>query len=250
MRILLLSFGLIFLSSKALSAPITFTGAELAALPGGSFPTGTQSIIGDSLRFNPTASDVVLYRLDLNSFALDPNNINISVNVDRLLDDAGSADQDIRIGIYDGQNFFNTTFIDLSSPQSIRPENQVDTVNASVTQLTSNLLRDIGPFIPSAIGSVAQLDVTIRATPTSTTIIGEVNQGGGFATTTSRVLDVNANLSLLIVNQTFRENHIINSLSLSSGPTAVVEPASLGITGLGLLGFGLFRRRLLNSSPA
>jgi len=250
MRVFLTILGLCFFSIPALATPVTFTGAELANLPGASFPTGGQSLSGDGLRLDLTVQNAVLYRLDLSNFIVDPSNISITVQAVRLLDDSGfDANQDVFIGLYDGQNFFNTQFFDVPNPQRIGPQNRVDLLNASETQFIPGSFTQQGSTTSSPIGSVARLDVTIRATPTSTTIIGDINQTGGVTSSPSTLLNTNSTLSLIIAGNTLGGNHLINSLTFNSGvsgPTAVVEPGAVGGMALGLLalGLGLYRRRL------
>lgn len=248
MRALILSLGLAFVSSPSLSTPVTFTGAELAGLPGAEFPTGGQSIVGDGLYFDPTLLNAVLYRLPLNDFITDPNNIGISVNMSRLFNDGGNADQDFRFGIYDGQRIFDTFFIDVAT--QLQPANRVDVPNASETQNVTNLIHINGPLYSAPIGSIAQLDVTIQAGPTSTTIISEVNQAGAFTSSVPYVLDTAADLSLIFLGNNLGENYLINSLTFTSGvsfPTAVPEPRALAglALGLGMLGFSFYRRRFV-----
>jgi len=249
MRSLILILGFISLPTQVLSAPITFTGTELSTLPGASFPTGGNATVGDDLRFDPTLFGAVLYRLDLSDYVVDTNDIGFSLTFTRLLNDGGDLDQDISIGIYDGQTFFNAVFDGEPSDQA-RPQHRVDALNATETQLAPVTFLRFGAFTPSPGDSLVQLDVTLRATPSETTLISEVNSAGAISSTVSTVLQANSGLSLLIIGNETNENHLINSLTFTSGislPTTVPEPGAMGglALGLGMLGFSFYRRRFI-----
>lgn len=251
MKQIALIFAFLSVSTPATAMPISFTGAELASLPGASFPTGGQSVVGDGLRFDPTLTSAALYRLSLNQLDVDPSNIGISVNVDRLLRDDGIVDQDFFVGIYDGQNYFNAFFQDTVS-QVIEAQSRIDRLNASEDQGVSNSFLGSGPFISSPVGSVAQLNVVVQATAVSTTIAHSVNQSGASAFSAPTALNVNGDLSLVILGDQLGENYFINSLTFTNGvsvPTAVPEPgALLGLAlGLLMLGVGLYRRLSISS---
>jgi len=248
MRFLVLTLGLLSFSTPAPAVPISFTGAELANLSSASFPTGGQRIVGDSLRWDPTILRAVLYRLPLDGFVIDPSNIGISAITTRLRTDQNGLDQDISFGIYDGQNLFNIFFVDSNSSQSVRAQNRIDSLDASERFFVPGSFVESGPLISSPIGSVVQLDTTIQATATGTTLIGEFNQSGATTSTFSPVLNLSGTLSLVILGSNTNENHLLRSLTFTSGvslPTAVAEPGALGGLALGLatLGFGVFRRR-------
>jgi len=230
----------------ASAAPLSFTGAELTTLTGASFPTGGQTIIGDSLRFDPTILRPILYRLDLSDFNVDPSEIAISVQVTRLLSDGGALDNDFHIGIYDGQTYFHSIFLDIIPPNLARRHFASSLIDGG-TSFESSMLPGQSAEIVAPAGEFAQYDVTIRATPTFTEILSDANQSGSFSNQTSTLLDNNAGLSLVFAGQNIAENYLVNSLTFTRGvslPTAVPEPSALAGLGLGFLGFaGLMRRR-------
>lgn len=246
MKTVLLLLGLISLSTSALAAPITFTGAELATLNGASLPTGQERIIGNSLRFDPVPGFSVLYRLSLDGFTVDPNGVGVSVDLTRLLRDDGIADQDIYIGLYDGQNFLNTFFVDTTNTD-YAAQNRLDTLAIDETTIALGSILGTGAFTSSPIGSVAQLDVFIRALPSGTEIIGNVNQAASVSSTTATRLDFDRGLSLIIAaDNEPGEVYQIDALTFTSGvsfPTAVPEPGALGGMAFGLLALGLGRYR-------
>lgn len=249
MRSLILSLGFLSFSLPVLSAPITFTGAELANLSGASFPTSGQSIVGDGLRFDPTIFGAVLYRLDLDNFVIDPTDISFSLAFKRLPNDLGEPDQDIFVGIYDGLNVFNTV-VDGRPNEQFRLIHRIDGLNVTETQLGSSFFDQAGPVIALPIIPLFELNVTIRATPTNTTLISDVNGSGGISSTVSNLLGTSAGLSLLIIGNEINENHLISSLTFNTGiglPTTLPEPGPLiGLAlGLGVLGFSFYRRRFV-----
>lgn len=259
MKIVLLVLGLITVSTPALTAPITFTGAELAALPGASFPTGGQTIDGDILEFNPTVHRAVLYRLDLSGFIVDPSQIGISVITQRLLSDSNSLDQDIRIGIFDGQNYISAFFGDIDQSSYVNG-NQLIQLSPDETVLSAlTNLGTLGPRIPVSIGDFIRLDATIRILQNGTEITSAVNQSLGETDLSPVQLNINGPLSLIIAGDNVNENNRITSLTFTSGvslaappppppppppPATVVEPGALGGMMLGLTAIGFYRRRL------
>lgn len=235
------------LMAPARATLISFTGAELVGLPGASLPSGGGTVIGDDLRFDLPRSFGVLYRLELADFISDPNEIGISVNYTRLLNDANGIDQDLFIGIYDGQTIFSVASGD-GATTDISVVTTLANLASSGLAATNVSLLEGGVITPAPIGSVAQLDILIRANPTSTDIIGEVNSSGPTATQVSNIFNVNGNLSLLIFgDDDLGENYLINSLTLTNGaaaPADIPEPGTLAGLGLGILSIaGLIRRR-------
>lgn len=253
MKYFVLILSLFSVPTSAFAVPITFTGAELAALPGASFPTGGQSIVGNSLRIDIRRITGILFRLDLNQFVVDSSNIGISVNTTRLRRDDGRQDQDIYIGIHDGQHFFSTFFVDNITPDIV-VQNRVHAFSRSALTLSNIRFADIGPRTVFDVDTRPQLNLTVRATPSATLITSQVNQGQSFTSTSPVGLNRNAGLSLLFAGDQSGENYLINSLTFTSGvsfpappapPAAVPEPSALGGLALGMmaLGFGLYRRK-------
>lgn len=248
MRYLLLALSLVTLSTQALATPVTLTGAQLANLPNVQFPNGGQSISGSGLRFDITRNNGVIYRLPLNDFITDAGNISFSLAYERLLRDDGGLDQDFFIGIYDDENFFNSAAVD-TSLQQVEIQNRVSGLSAAEDILVGSSVIDLGPQIAAPIGTVAQLDVSIQATPTGTTLSVSLNQSGAFITPTTTFLDPSG-LSLIIVGNSLGENFIFNSLTFTNGvnipasPTAAIsEPAAFGGLALGLMTLGAQQRR-------
>lgn|GEM_PF-355664 len=245
MKRLLLTLGLITLSTPALATPVSYTGIELAALSGANFPNGGQSFVGDGLRVDPAFDNAVLFRLDLDDFVVDPSDIGISINLQRLLNDNSFTDQDIRIGIFNGTDFFHTFFFDNNVAQ-FRPVNSVASLNGGETGLGTTSGIDTGPIVAAPFGAVAQLEVTIQATGSSTTIISEINQTGAFSSLSTDQLGIGGGLSLILIGNNSAENYLIDRVTFTSGvsvPTSVPEPGGLGLAFMGLTALGLYRRR-------
>lgn len=245
MKRLLLILSFTTFISPAISAPITFTGAELASLPGASFPTGGQIINGDSLVFtDPGVETGVLYRLDLSPFTLATQRIDFTLNVTRLNDDFGRVGQDWRIGLFDGQNFFHVFFSENDFGE-FTTFFRANTLSPDETALEGGAT--FGSFGRiSGISATTRLRVVIGAGPTATSVFasvfGTTLRGGSTNITTNQTND----LSLLIVGNEISQNYQIDSLTFNEGvslPTDIPEPSTFGATLMGLTVLGLYRRR-------
>lgn len=245
MKYLVLALTLATISSQTSATPVTFTGAELANLPGVTFPSGTQSIIGNGLRLENLTGDGVIYRLPLDGFSIDPTNIGLSISYEQSLRTDGIADQDLFLGIYDGAHYFSSVAIDFF-PEMLELQNRVSILSVAEDRLATRTFREIGPHLTFNTGTTAQFDVSIQATPSGTLISGAFNGSGPFVSSTPTLFDSGGNLSLLIAGNSPGENFLINSLTFTSGlsgPTAISEPSMFGGLALGLMTLGLYRRR-------
>lgn len=248
MKHLALGISLATFSTPALATPISFTGAEFASLPGISFPSGTRSIIGDSLRIDGNRNFHATVVLPLTQFDVDPGNFELQLNVTRLLNDSNFEDQDLHVYLSDGRNLFGGTFADFSTSVFVRIRQ--DELNRNDQSFIDGELLGVSQFTPVAVGSDYLATLSVRATATETTITGNINNGAVNFTRTSTVL-FNSNgvgLALVLGSSNLNQNYLINSVTFSEGvgaPTAVSEPGAFGGLALGLttLGFGLYRRR-------
>lgn len=243
--------SLVFLFTTAASAtPLSFTGAEFINLPGVSFPSGTRTIVGDSVRFDSTIDNAVMYRLPLDGFVVDRGEISFSLSFTRLLTDFGSVDFDFYVGIFDGQSAFGSFFInsDTASDRALARSRNYE-LTPDETFLSTILSGNQGSEVFFPAGQTRQTQVSITQTPSGNNVIGSINGAGGATLVTGNSYDPNGSLSLILVgNQPF-ENYLFNSLTFTSGvalpePQAVPEPGALAGLGLGLLGLGLRRRRM------
>lgn len=250
MKRLALILGLATFSTPALAAPISFTGAELANLPGITFPTGTQTIIGDSLRIDATLGNSVIASLPLSQFNVDVRDFEVQINVTRLLNDASNADQDYEIYLSDGLNLFGGHFVDIGD--IIQARIRRDELNSDRQIVMFKDLLAEASNVPVSINSSYLATIGVQSTATSTTITTEVNNGASSITASTPILfnASNGGPSLALFSNSPSENYQINTVTFTRGvsvPTAVAEPGALGGLALGLatLGFGVFRRRFV-----
>jgi len=249
MKSLTLILGLATLSTPALAAPVSFTGAEFANLSGITFPTGTQTIIGNSLRIDATNTNSVIASLPLDQFNADVSNFEVQIDITRLFDDNRSADQDLTIYLSDGRNLFGAQFFDATSTD-VRGRVRRDELNSDGQSLISREFFDQSSAVPTAINNSYLATTSVQATATNTIIAGDINNGAvSFTETVSTLFDPsNGGPSLVLISNASIENYQINSVTFTRGvsaPTAVAEPGMLGGMALSLaaLGFGLYRRR-------
>jgi len=246
---LALILGLATFSTPALAMPISFTGAEFAALPGITFPSGTQTIVGDSLRLDATNTNSSIASLPLDQFNVDVSDFEVQINITRLLRDDGTEDHDPVIFLSDGRNLFGGIFADLSAStvfaQARRSELNSDGRSLVFIETLSN-----SSGAPVAFNDSYLATIGVQATPTNTIISVGINNGiASITDTTSTLFDLNnGGPSLVLFSNSFSENYLINSVTFTRGvstPAAVAEPGALGGLALGLatLGFGMFRRR-------
>lgn len=247
MKYLSLVVALTTLSTPALALPISFTGAEFASLPGITFPTGTRTIIGDSLRIDGTSTQAVVASLPLDQFGLNPGGFEVQFNITRLLRDDGNTEQNPFIYLSDGFNLFGATFID--TVEGFGAQIRRDELDSDGQSLNRIEFLGTSPITPVAINSDYLATISIEIGTDGTTITGDVNNGAVRRTaSTTTVFDPgNGAFSLVLGSNSFTENYIINSVTFRevSTVTAVVEPGAFGGMGLGLLtlGLGLYRRR-------
>jgi len=252
MKHLILAAAMTALSAPALASPISFKGAELVSLPNIVFPTGNQTIVGDSLLLNVVGEFSALASLSLDSFNVDVRDFEVQIDVTKLRRDDNVLDQDLRIYLSDGVNVFGGVFVDGS------PDNAGTTrVDARRDELLGDgqsfrFIESVGfsTLAPAAFDNNYLATVRIQAAATQTSITGDINNGAVRITgSTTTLFDPNnGGLSLVIGGSEFGENYLINSVTFTRGvsaPTAVSEPGTLGGLALGLatLGLGLYRRR-------
>lgn len=247
MKSLALASGLLFFSSAVSATPISFTGAELAALPSISFPTGTQTIFGDSLRIDASTRNSAIVRLPFDLFDVDVSDFEVQINFTRLRRDDGLDDHDPTVFLSDGFNLFGAGFGD-SSNNGVNASPRVHSISPDQKSLNFDapLTRSADIVVP--LGSSFLATIRIQSTGISTTITSGFNNGSISATGVSPTLfdPNNGGPSLIIGSNDVNENYQINSLSFTRGvslPTAVPEPNALAGLGIGLLGFSLYRRR-------
>lgn len=238
-------------SPPALATPISFTGAEFAALPGITFPTGTQTIIGASLRLDAAAANSVIASLPLDQFNVDVSDFEVQINITRLLRDDGLGDQDPLIYLSDGRNLFGGVFNDASNI-TVATRARRDELSNDGQSLIEREVFGVSSSIPVALNSSYLATISIKATDTNTTITGDVNNGAASSTGITSTLfnSSNGGPSLILFSKRFNQNYLINSVTFTRGvslPTAVAEPGALGGLALGLatLGLGVYRRRFV-----
>lgn len=247
MKSLFLASGLILFSSAASATPISFTGAELSALPNVSFPTGIQTIVGDSLRIDASARNSVIIRLPFDQFDVDVSDFEVQVNFTRLRRDDGLDDHDPTVFLSDGFNLFGAGFGD-SFDNRLNTSPRVHNINPDQQSLNFDapLIRSADLVVP--IGSNFLATIRIQSTGINTTITSGFNNGSVSVTGVSPTLfdPNNGGPSFIIGSNDANENYRINSVTFTRGVsqlTAVPEPNALAGLGIGLLGFSLYCRR-------
>lgn len=223
------------LLSVADAGTLSFSGADLAASPKATFPSGIPTIVGSSLRFDPTSSAwPILLSLSLASpgeLPSLPATIDISMNLTRL-----TADWDPKIVIGDGTNLVG---INLSDNY---PGITFATLLDGATNASSFSSTLPGPIGFVDIGSSLTLDMAITLFSDSTTVtgtlLGETRSLSGLV-----ALDGLAPLRLALVGDNeLGEQYQLNSVTVSAAWIVPLPPtAMLGAASLALLGF--MRRR-------
>jgi len=247
MRSLFFVLSLIIFNATASAAPISFTGAELLSATGISFPTGTRTVVGDSLQIESTALNSVVARLPLDQFVIDLSDFEVQLNITRTLDIFGAEDSDPSISITDGVNVIQAGFGD-GSGLNFFSAVRTGVLTSDETAFVSRTGLDLSDPTPIAVGSAYTGRFRINATATATFLSADLNGGNApSSATTPTVFDPsNGGLSLLLAGNHVGETYLINSLTFTRGvslATAVPEPNALAGLGVGLLGFSLYRRR-------
>lgn len=254
---LVISLFFVFSAYSANATPITFTGAELAAHEGFSFPNGSHAITGESLFLknnSGTNSEFqVLGSLSLRSFDVDASNIGFSVNFTHLADDQGGGLAGFYVGIADLSHVFGGYVLDHGRPYEFNPR-ELEFLNGGKNAANVNFTPTYSEQYPIPIGNSANFDVLIQATLSATTVIGSIEGRAPITFSRNSALDFNnSDLSLVFISGNIsNDNYQINSVTFTSGvtasngPTAISEPGSIVLTGfggLGLFGFMGWRRR-------
>lgn len=248
MKHIALVLGLATLSTPAFAVPISFTGAEFATLPGITFPTGIQTIVGDSLRIDATNSRSIVAALPLDSFNVDVSDFEVQFNMTRLRRDDGIAEQNPFIYLSDGRNLFGGFFFDV--PLGYRTGARRDELGVDGQSLILRQFLGNTNETPVPVNGDYLATIRIRSSASNTIITSTVNNGLRISSGTTATLfnPGNGGASLLFSSDFFSENYLINSVTFTRGvsaPAAVPEPGALGgmLLGLTTLGFGLYRRR-------
>lgn len=238
-------FNAVTITAKA--APITFTGAELANLPAVSFPSGNQTIIGDSLFLEPgTAFRPIYLALPLDGFNVDRSNIGVSIEITRLADRNGGEDFNFRFGITDGTFGFTNLFFNPATPGSLRPRAEIVRIDTDFTFFPTVTSLGSGAEGAAAVGSTSKLNYTFRATPTTSFVDTSLDQGPVHTGGTSQLLQAGAPLTLIIGGGLLDVDYLINSLTFTNGVTTAVsepEPGQLLLLSFSLLGLSLHLHR-------
>lgn len=249
MKYLALALSLATFSTPALAAPITYTGAEFANLPGIAFPTGVRTIIGDSLRIEATDNNSAIAILALDQFDVDVGDFEVDVNITRIIADDGRLDQNLFIHLSDGRNLFGGVFVD--NIPSVSAQIRRDELSSDGQSLMIREELGSSPSILVDINNSYLATIKVQATNTNTTVRGYINNGISATNigVTSTLFDSrNGGPSLVLSSNDFNHNYLINSVTFTRGvnaSSAVTEPGALGGLALGLatLSFGLYRRR-------
>lgn len=251
MKTTLLALGFISLSAPALANPISFSGAEIAALPNVSFPTSSSSIDGSSLLLGAEAdrANSVLINISLDEFIVDLNNLELRLDLVRLLRDDGAADQNLFVYISDGSNLLGGVFPDNST--SVRFEARPGILNTGGENFSVGPILGASSFLPVSVGSAFSATLSLQAQAGNTVISGRIDTGSATDSatqSTTALLNQGNGLSLILGHNTLGENFQINALTFTNGvsfPTTIPEPGAMGGLGLALfaLGTGLHRRR-------
>lgn len=254
MRYFLILFSFLAFTPTSYATPITFTGAELAALPNATAVGGIHSISGDSLLLTATSNNQILFNLNLSEFILTGEDIGIVANATRLTTTGGIRNSDIRLGVTDTRNYVYAEFDNFSTqPNVLRGHRHGFVTNNGQNFSQFGAIGD-GPIFGYEFGEAANLSVILRPTPGFTQIFSTFNGQGGFTsvTDTNRLDPVFFDLSFTIGGASAGERYQINAVSFFSGvalpePQAVSEPGAFGGLALSLaaMGLGLYRRRFV-----
>lgn len=251
MRSLVLISAILASTASASATPISFTGAELAGFQGITFPTGTPTVIGNSLRIDATATNSVLASIPLSQFTVDPSDFEIQLNLTRLLADSGFRDQDFNVYLSDGLNLFGSIFQDVTNPAIIAGNRRDRLSPDGRTIIFEDAGPGISPFAPVEPGESFLASFSLRQVGGNTEITSTVD---GFSAATGSFAGLfdlsNGGPSLVFAGNSNNENYLINSVTFTRGlspgaPTAVSEPGAIAGLGLGLttLALSLYRRR-------
>lgn len=249
MKCLIVLLSVMMFSTPTLATPVTFTGAELLSFSGVTFPTGTQTVVGDSLRIHATSAFSVVAALSLDQFDVDVSDFEVAIDITRLSRDDGAVDQNPRIFLSDGRNLFGAIFFDTFSTDLV-VETRTEELDSDGQSLIFRDFLGQSPATTVPEGASYLATIGVQATALNTSITADIDGGvTGVGGSTPVLFDAgNGGPSLIFGASNFNENYLVNSITFTRGVairTAVPEPNSIAGLGLGFLGLGttLHRRR-------
>lgn len=253
MKRLALVFSLAMSAAPVHAVPISFSGAELAALPGISFPRSNQTIMGDSLFLQAFFNGDITFNLPLDQFDVDASDFEVQIDMTRTLNRDGVSDFHPAIHLGDGLNLFGGFFSE-GTTATLRTNARVAELRSDGLSLGHRELFPASPEVTVFLGSSFIATLRVQSTATGTHITTNIDNGVvSAAGVTSTVFDPsNGGPSLVLAPGGSRQNYLINSVTFTRGvrvATAVPEPGALGgvLLGLAAMGVGLYRREFKSS---
>ena len=206
----------------------TLTGVDLLTHPGVTFPNGPPGVSGSSLVFSGPAELNVMVAIDLDL----PASGTVSVTTTRLGDDS-----DLWYGLWDGVRFAAFTFFD-----GFRSNNQTACAESDGVLIMPSGCPPL-TTVPDTQSVGEQATAVYSFDLLSGVLAFEVG-GLAFPGALPVSFDTGGDVSFLIGSGKtlfIGEEHRLDEVSLEIVP--VPEPGTMGLTVVGLLGFGLMRQR-------